>query len=135
MISKLHTRLRRHHRSYTQPREQVYLAIARLGPCTKQAVVRHLAGQVDAASVYRAVDLFIDVGVVHVLRYHLVELSDDFRQHHHHFVCRECQRESNFNDDRLERALTGYAARHGLKLESHQVELSGLCARCAGMLR
>jgi Fe2+ or Zn2+ uptake regulation protein len=131
MIGKLQWRLSQHQKSYTRQRELVYLAIAKLGPCTKRAVVEHLQGLLDPVSVYRAIDVFVELGIVQVLRYHLVELSDPFRQHHHHFVCRQCGQESNFNNDRLERALTAFAAARGITLESHQVELSGLCHQCS----
>jgi Fe2+ or Zn2+ uptake regulation protein len=127
----LHWRLRQHGRSYTNQRAAVFAVIAKLGPCTKQAVAQELAGKVDSASVYRAIDLFLTLNIAHVLRYRLVELSDDFRQHHHHHVCRRCGRESNFNDDRLEQALEGYAKRLGVTIESHQVELTGLCHQCS----
>ncbi|MDF2460719.1 MAG: transcriptional regulator, Fur family transcriptional regulator, ferric uptake regulator [Candidatus Saccharibacteria bacterium] len=129
--NRLHWRLRQQGHSYTKSRQLVFQAIALLGPCTRPAVVKRLEGKVDRASVYRAIDVFIELDIAHVVRYRLIELSDPFRQHHHHFVCRQCGQESNFNDDRLEQALEAFAKDRGITLESHQVELSGLCRQCS----
>ena len=131
MLPRLQTHLRRHNASYTHTRGLVFQAIAQIGPCTKQQVVKRLGGRVNAATVYRTIDLFLKLEVAHVVRYRLVELSDQFRNHHHHFICRLCGRESNFTDKRLESALERFVERRGLRLESHQIELSGICALCS----
>jgi Fur family peroxide stress response transcriptional regulator len=131
MTERLHSHLSLHHRSITPARDAVYLALHRLGPCTKPELVAALADQVDPATVYRSLDLFIQLRIAHIVRYRLVELADPFHQHHHHFVCHHCGREINFSDDRLETAIAAYGKQLGWQVEAHQIELSGLCPDCA----
>ena len=129
-IEKLHAHLRQHRHSITPTRDAVYLALAKHGPCTKSELATQLARQADTATVYRALTLFLQLQIAHVVRYRLVELSDGFKQHHHHVVCTRCGRESGFNDDKLEQIIQEIAASQHLKLASHQIELAGLCYRC-----
>ncbi len=128
---KLHAHLQSVGRSRTSARDQVYLALDKIGPCTKHALALHLAGAIDESSVYRTVNMFIEVGVADMIRFHLIELSDRFKQHHHHFVCSSCGREVGFNDERLESLLRQLASARQLMLTDHQVELTGLCAECS----
>jgi Fur family ferric uptake transcriptional regulator len=130
-IEKLHAHLAGVGRSRTAARDQVYLALDALGPCTKHELALQLAGAIDESSVYRTVNLFIQIGVADMIRFHLIELSDRFKQHHHHFVCNSCGREVGFHDERLEQLLVQLTSARNLQLIDHQVELAGLCEDCA----
>jgi Fur family ferric uptake transcriptional regulator len=129
-LERFHMYLTRHHRSHTGARDEMYAALGRLGPCTKTDLARDLAGTMDQATVYRTINFFLDIGVAEVVRYRLVEFSDHFKQHHHHFTCSMCDREISFHDDGLERAIERIAAGRQLQLASHQIELTGLCMSC-----
>jgi len=130
-IEKLHTHLAGAGHSRTAVRNQVYLALDSIGPCTKHDLAVHLSGAIDQSSVYRTVNLFVEIGVADMIRFHLIELSDRFKQHHHHFVCNSCGREVGFNDERLEQLLAQLASARNLPLTDHQVELAGLCQACS----
>lgn len=129
-LEKLHSHLAASGHSRTIARDQVYLALDELGPCTKRALAARLAGVVDQSSVYRTINLFLSNGVADVVRFQFIELSDRFRQHHHHFVCNMCGREIGFHDERLESLLGQIAHDRQLLLFDHQVELAGQCADC-----
>jgi len=129
-IERFHATLARLHRGKTRQRDEIYLALGRLGACTKHELAMELAGSVDQATVYRTIQFFLEAGIAQVVRYRLVELSDQFKQHHHHFVCTRCNNEITFNSAALERALESITKGRSLKLESHQVELAGLCSQC-----
>jgi Fur family ferric uptake transcriptional regulator len=90
---------------------------------------------VGIATVYRALDVLGDLGVVQRLdtgegpaRYERVNPSGD---HHHHIVCDRCGKVSAFEDDALERAITRLARRLDHTVEGHDVILRGTCRECA----
>jgi Fe2+ or Zn2+ uptake regulation protein len=130
-VEKLHSHLAAAGHSRTAVRDAVYLALDEIGPCTKHQLTQYLAGRADQSSVYRCINLFFDTGVASMIRFHLIELSDRFKQHHHHFVCTACGKEEGFHDEQLERLLDALARARDLTLTDHQVELTGLCSACS----
>jgi Fur family ferric uptake transcriptional regulator len=108
----------------------VFLALAEHGPCTRQQLAAHVATQANQATVYRAVNFFIEAGVAMEVRPRLIELTDRFKQHHHHLVCNKCGKEISFHNEALERALERLAALRGFQVENHAIELDGLCRMC-----
>lgn len=89
---------------------------------------------VDRASVYRTAELFEKLGIVMRIpngwKYRL-ELGEAFLEHHHHATCRKCGASIAMPENpALEASLRELAARRDFALESHQIELVGLCAAC-----
>lgn len=130
-VERLHFEFKRRRISRTAARDAVYVALGRLGPCAIASLVRHFEGKVDATTVYRTMDLFLRIGVARRVRDGLVELGEPFRQHHHHFECRKCGRRIDFLDGAVERAVQKLSGSRWV-LESHQLELTGVCRLCAG---
>jgi Fur family ferric uptake transcriptional regulator len=97
--------------------------------------VLHSAGRpVGVASVYRTLDLLAELGLVNrvevgdgVARF---ERAEPGGEHHHHLVCGECGRVEAFEDEPLERAIHGLAARVSYALAGHDVVLRGSCEEC-----
>ncbi|HSW99351.1 MAG TPA: Fur family transcriptional regulator [Candidatus Saccharimonadales bacterium] len=118
--------------SITKARLQVFEALLGQEPLTMHGLVGR-AGQVDRASVYRAVDLFERLGIVQRLntgwKYKL-ELSDKFAEHHHHLTCVRCGRTVAMNEGELEALIGRLAAEHHFLPTAHQIEIQGLCAEC-----
>ena len=90
---------------------------------------------IGQASVYRALELLHDLGLVQ-----RVEIGDGGSQyepvlpggeHHHHAVCDSCGRVTAFEDDGLERALERLAGRLRHSMSAHDVVIHGDCPRCA----
>ena len=132
-IERLHSYLAEIRHSRTAARDTVVLALHRLGRTRPAAVREALAGSgFDRVTIYRTLRFFRDNGILHELPNGMIELTDRFKRHHHHFVCRRCGREVIFNDAALEHTLDRIATANRLKLEGHQVELTGLCQVCAG---
>jgi Fe2+ or Zn2+ uptake regulation protein len=130
-LERLHQYLAEIHHSRTAARDAVWLALHRLGRCRPAAVRTALAeSNLDRVTIYRTLRFFRESGILHELPNGMIELTDRFKQHHHHFVCRRCGREISFNDQPLERALARIASAQRIKLEAHQVELTGLCPEC-----
>ena len=90
---------------------------------------------VGLASVYRALDLLHEMGLVQ-----RVEIGDGGSryepivpggEHHHHAVCDSCGRVTAFEDERLERALERLAGRLRHSMSGHDIVIHGDCARCS----
>jgi Fur family ferric uptake transcriptional regulator len=90
---------------------------------------------VGLASVYRALDLLHEMGLVQ-----RVEIGDGGSryepivpggEHHHHAVCDSCGRVTAFEDERLENALERLAGRLRHSMSGHDIIIHGDCARCA----
>lgn len=89
---------------------------------------------INLASIYRSMDLFLEKGVVDcvdspggVRRY---ELSDRFRPHHHHVVCRECGSTQDVAGCGVKGLEERAAQSTGFKILSHQFTFVGLCPDC-----
>jgi Fur family ferric uptake transcriptional regulator len=89
---------------------------------------------VGLASVYRAIELLLGLGLVQRVdvgdggqRYEAVVPGGE---HHHHAVCESCGRVTAFEDPRLEQAIEQVSGRLGQSVRGHDVLLRGTCARC-----
>jgi Fur family ferric uptake transcriptional regulator len=98
------------------------------------ATLRADGKRVGVASVYRALGLLAELGVLQRVpvaggsaRYELVGPGDD---HHHHLVCDDCGATSAFEDDGLERAIGRISRRTSYAVQAHDVTLHGTCPDC-----
>jgi Fur family transcriptional regulator, ferric uptake regulator len=89
---------------------------------------------VGTASVYRALALLVDLGLLHKVsladapvRFELVLSGGD---HHHHLVCDACGRTVAFSDEDLEAAVEAISRRTEFAVEAHEVTLHGTCQGC-----
>lgn len=117
----------------TAPRRAVLDAIqVREGAFTIEDLLGELPA-VGRATVFRTIKLLQELDLVcrvpledGSIRYQLSEGG-----HHHHLVCRQCGRFTEFNDLELDARIQEQANLHGFALQGHSVELYGLCADCA----
>ena len=126
------------HRS-AAAREQVLDALAERDCCaTAQDLaddVQRSGSRVGTASVYRALELLVRLGLVRRLemghgtaRY---EAAHPDGEHHHHLVCDRCGKVTQFEDPALEAAIDQVAARLDYQVGAHDVVLRGACPDCA----
>jgi Fur family transcriptional regulator, ferric uptake regulator len=96
--------------------------------------LRRTAGRVGIASVYRALDLLHDLGMVQ-----RVEIGDGGArfepvipggEHHHHAVCARCGQVTAFQDEHLERQLERLADELRHTMSAHDIVIRGNCAKC-----
>ncbi len=88
---------------------------------------------VDIVTVYRTLNLFMKLSLVQEIGYgrnRMLELSDGYVAHHHHFWCRQCGKLTDFDDAAVELALTKAIEGSGGTMISHHVEISGICSSC-----
>lgn len=87
---------------------------------------------VSRATLFRALDLLVELGVVERLdlptgEHAYVECAP---AHHHHVVCSRCGRTAEVDDAGLTDAVREIGRRSGYRIESHRLELFGLCQAC-----
>lgn len=115
--------------------------LGREGGClTAEDVVARLREEdapAGSASVYRALNLLCELGLLHRAtvgegppRFDLVHPGEE-EHHHHHIVCDHCGQTVTFADPRLEAAIDEVSRRVGYVVDSHDVILRGACADCA----
>ena len=98
------------------------------------ARLRAQGNAVGLTSVYRALQALADDGSVDVFRTAAGESTFrrcGSRAHHHHLVCRQCGATVEVEAPGLERWLAAVAREHRYDIDSHTLEVVGVCARCA----
>jgi len=106
-------------------------------PLSAGSILQRLLDQkqsVNKTTVYRALEQFRKKGIVREVylkdRKQYYELA--FREHHHHFVCVECECVEDVAIDeeiflQQEKQISG---KNGFIVLKHSVEFFGLCSRC-----
>ncbi|GDY12804.1 transcriptional repressor [Planctomycetota bacterium] len=89
---------------------------------------------VSAATVYRTVNLLVELGIAHKRHFDGTG-SASFevafqREHHDHLVCLSCGSIQEFQRDSIERIQEEVAREYGFTLAAHRLELYGYCAAC-----
>ena len=120
-------------------REAVVGLLARQSCCLSAQQIseelRAAGTDIGQASVYRALDLLHEMGLVQ--RVDIGERGSRYEpvvpggEHHHHAVCESCGRVTRFEDESLERALERLAGRLKHSMSGHDLVIRGACARCA----
>ena len=85
------------------------------------------------ATVYRTLKLFAESGIAREIHFgdgqtryeHMLE-----GEHHDHLVCTRCGTIAEFENETIEQLQVEVAASHGFLIETHKLELYGLCAAC-----
>ncbi len=87
---------------------------------------------VGRATVFRALELFTDLGLVERLDLPSGEHAyvPCAPAHHHHAICSRCGRTARVDDIGLDEQLRRIGARTGYRIESHRLELYGICPVC-----
>lgn len=120
--------------SLTKPRQKVFDLLMGQGPQTTQVLVKRAEGKVDRATVYRTLELFERLGIVHRLNIgwkYKYELSDVFLEHHHHFYCSNCGKSYDLTaNPMLETMINSLVAKENFSPRGHQLEIYGLCPNC-----
>jgi Fur family ferric uptake transcriptional regulator len=104
-------------------------------PQTMHDLVEQLHGRIDRASLYRTIQLFEELGIVHRIYMgwkYKVELSDVLTHHHHHISCIGCGTVIAISDEKhIEQLIQSIAAKYNVVPTSHLLEIQGHCTACA----
>jgi Fe2+ or Zn2+ uptake regulation protein len=87
--------------------------------------------KLSLSTVYRALRLFTDLGIVDDLQYdqhhyHTAKLSSE----HYHLVCLGCGQVVEFESDLVDALKESVASRYNFDVARGEVNLSGYCQRC-----
>jgi Fur family ferric uptake transcriptional regulator len=121
---------------WTRSRERVLeVFMSNRRPLTPRDVHRRAGRPMNLASVYRNIQLLSGLGVLSAVdrveeggRW---ELSDGHRGHHHHLICERCGAVEDLEGCLLKDVTRRVARRTRFRVRRHEVNLFGLCPRCA----
>ncbi|HOX23283.1 MAG TPA: Fur family transcriptional regulator [Elusimicrobiales bacterium] len=96
-------------------------------------IVRARHPAIGVATVFRALKLFADAGLAHVM-----DVGDGVsryehayrHRHHDHIICKVCGRTEEFCSPAIERLQEEACKRHGFVLSGHRLDLFGTCPDC-----
>lgn len=117
----------------TKARHSVFKAL-KAGPAVSiQELYQKVGGGLNRASMYRALRLFRELGIVQevvIAGRRKVELTDRFNDHHHHIACAICGQTVAIHDTGFENHIEELAKANGFIHRSHSFEITGICAAC-----
>lgn len=119
--------------STTKTRRAVIQTLLRTQPATIAHLIDALP-QVDRATIYRTIDLFVDLGIAKRVSAGLeqrIELGDSFQEHHHHLTCLRCGRVIDIHTPEIEHAIEQTAINNVFRPIRHDLEISGYCSNCS----
>jgi len=100
-----------------------------------ETALRTQGRTVGRASIYRALDVLVEYGLIKRLEVGRAEAcyepANPGGHHHHHMVCEVCGDLAAFDDPDLEDAIERLGARLGMRIDDHDVLLRGTCRACA----
>ena len=88
---------------------------------------------IGRATVFRTLDLFAELGALERLDLPSGEhayVACVPTEHHHHVVCRSCGASAEVADTGLQAVVRQIGDRSGYRIDSHRLELYGLCPTC-----
>lgn len=94
---------------------------------------REVDPAIGAATVYRTLNLLVDIGIASRVR--LGGGSASFepilgRTHHDHLICLACGAVVEFEDEAIEKRQAAIVKKHGYEIRHHRLEIFGICPRC-----
>jgi Fur family ferric uptake transcriptional regulator len=90
--------------------------------------------RIGRATVFRTLDLLAEQGALERIDLpsgdHAYVACEPQQEHHHHVVCRQCGRSVEVADSGLQSIVDELGRRSGFRIDSHRLELYGLCPDC-----
>ncbi len=119
----------------TKERQALFNALSTLhSPASITELAKVCSRIMDSATVYRNLAVFQKLGITHHVYSgwkYTVELSDKFSSHHHHMTCTNCGIIVSFEESQsLVSEMNKLQHKYKFKIQSHSLELSGLCSKC-----
>jgi len=97
-----------------------------------ETVARQRRLGISRATLFRALDLLTELQVLERLDLPSGEHAyvPCATAHHHHVVCSRCGRTTDVEDSGVAEAVAEIARRSGYRVDTHRLELFGLCRHC-----
>lgn len=133
-FAQLRTILKENGHQITATREKIFSVLLRSEPQTMNDIILKAHGVADRVSVYRNIDLFERLGVVHRVYVgwkYKIELSDAFTEHHHHLSCLSCGKIIDIQDhNAIDEFIKKISIKYDFEPHRHQFEVDGICSNC-----
>jgi len=131
-----HSRLRDRGLKSTAPRDDIARVFFELGRHISAeelyGEVKRVNPHVGYATIYRTLKLLKECGLLSERHFDEGQARYEVagEHHHDHFICENCGKIMEFENDELEKIQQVVARRLGVTLTRHKMELYGLCAEC-----
>ena len=134
-ISVLQEHLSKHQLKLTRQREQILTVFLKMEHITAEQMYRLLAKKdphIGLATIYRTLNLFCEAGLAQARHFGAQTQYDNVshKGHHDHLICTSCGKIVEFENCDIERLQEEVAARNGFTIQTHKLELYGLCSSC-----
>lgn len=99
-------------------------------------ILRDSAEQIGLATVYRTLDLFVELNILHRVDFgdgrSRYELAPYRRHRHHHLICLRCGKVTEAKEDLLNHLEEIIEQESGFQVIDHSVKFYGYCQECRG---
>lgn len=101
-------------------------------------LVKRKVPDVGLATVYRTLEIFLDLDVIHSIDFGDGRKRYEFGgqqgegHHHHHLICTGCGKIFEVNEDLLEELESRVTKAYDFTITDHQLKFFGYCHDCSG---
>jgi len=132
-IMKLETVLKKHGKSLTKERSDIFSFLETKHMFSAQDITEHFSS-IGRASVFRTISLFLEIGLIRRLRFsdkwEVYELNDA-GHHHEHMKCEQCHEIMSFDSHSICQKIFEEAKKSGFRIKEHSVSVLGICQKCS----
>jgi Fe2+ or Zn2+ uptake regulation protein len=127
------------HRLKLTPRRKAVISLfldsqSCLGPYDVHRILKHKIKPLGIPTTYRILEELCSIGVLARIqsrdRHLYYTLCSIPESHHHHFICRKCKRIKEVEYCNFKGVSSFIEKKMNCKVESHLIQIEGLCARC-----
>ncbi len=134
-ITVLKDHLGKNQLKLTRQREQILSVFLKMEHVTAEHMYRLLSRKdphIGLATIYRTLNLFCDAGLAQARHFGTQTQYDNVshKGHHDHLICTSCGKIVEFENCDIERLQEEVAKRNGFVIQTHKLELYGLCSGC-----
>ena len=134
-METLRDHLAKHQLKLTRQRELILSAFLKQEHVTAEAMYHQLAKKdphLGLATIYRTLNLFCEAGLAQARHFGSQTQYDNVshKGHHDHLICTGCGKIVEFENCEIERLQEEVATKNGFVIQTHKLELYGLCSHC-----
>ena len=134
-LDLLKQHLSKHNLKLTRQREHILNAFLKMEHVTAEQMYHLLAKKdphIGLATIYRTLKLFCETGLAQERHFGTQTQFDNVahKGHHDHMICTSCGKIVEFQNCQIEKLQEEVATKNGFSIQTHKLELYGLCSNC-----
>lgn len=134
-LDVLKQHLSKHNLKLTRQREHILNAFLKMEHVTAEQMYHLLAKKdphIGLATIYRTLKLFCETGLAQERHFGTQTQFDNVahKGHHDHMICTSCGKIVEFQNCQIEKLQEEVATKNGFSIQTHKLELYGLCSNC-----